>query len=56
MSELDVNMDEQEKLMKEMFKKEMIKRIETKVSERDPFVMSKLRKLIAQDELPEEDF
>ncbi|MDC1068143.1 hypothetical protein OAQ99_03170 [Candidatus Kapabacteria bacterium] len=51
----DQELQEQEKVMKEMFKKEMIRRIESKVAERDPFVMSKLRKLIEQDEV-EEDF
>jgi hypothetical protein len=49
------DLEEQEKVMKELFKKEMIRRIESKIEEGDHFVMSKLKKLITQEE-DEEDF
>lgn len=42
--------EEQEKVMKELFKKEMIRRIETKVKEGDQYVMNKLKKLIKSEE------
>lgn len=45
---------EQERMMKELFKKEMIRKIESKIEEGDHTVMTKLKNLIKQED--EENF